>query len=767
MMQPLLIDDIASVRARILTSADRVGRDAELWRLVLRCARTAPFSFPWFTPFVAVITRDPQDIANAAEVIRRYIGKLDTMYFSTGLQFHFWCFAFPHAKWSLYFQWLCTLDAFDDAEAAEIAEQLIEYHFVNFLYGLRTKPEPECVDNQALSLALSATLLGHVFTQPPYTSRMATIIRDEGLRRLPGILGDMPSSGYSGEGSSYMDCVNGPAVALAVELLERITGESNLLHRPFTTNGATPYAVLQMVAREWMPGGLLLPWDNYGYQFGVRAPLAYAAHKTGETVFSDILHHEALWSYDIGTGWAYDDLPWTLIWWPHHEHTATSATPRSWFQAQVGGALVSDNRQLYAMQMWDASTPVVPTRAHVNPNAVVFNAYGLPLSADGSPTPGGASRFKFADTVRQVNFLTMGQIDEYNYGDGCGGAHSIVLVDGWEGLRNLTECPQIRQATADLAQQTVMCDVAPTYQERWPDISTMIRRTTLCAQRFFVIEDLCHASTPHTWTMRYVLRPSFVPTQWGVKIQTPEGVQLHLIPVQAVAQVHTEAVIGHPAKPDGASGIADFVHHGTTIHQITLAWMTTTRTRGDAILRFTAVADAAESFSTEEARARLSTSDVYVDMQLPPYMEADVAILKRWWYHTVVTKPPTAAWIQLPVGMTNPRLWLNAQEIDLTSHRCAAELIAPHVAIPDHLHDAHELDILICVDVPVSHYEGGGDGTIGFTGGVWWMHPVDAEEVVAVQWLNDTLHVQSTQRDYDVPYTLLEHEYPDDSIHHH
>jgi len=47
------------------------------------------------------------------------------------------------------------------------------------------------------------------------------------------------------------------------------------------------------------------------------------------------------------------------------------------------------------------------------------------------------------------------------------------------------------------------------------------------------------------------------------------------------------------------------------------------------------------------------------------------------------------------------------------------------------------------------------------------MHPVDAEEVVAVQWLNDTLHVQSTQRDYDVPYTLLEHEYPDDSIHHH
>ena len=47
---------------------------------------------------------------------------------------------------------------------------------------------------------------------------------EDGLRRLPVVIGDMPASGYSGEGSAYMDCVNGPAMPLAVELLERVTG---------------------------------------------------------------------------------------------------------------------------------------------------------------------------------------------------------------------------------------------------------------------------------------------------------------------------------------------------------------------------------------------------------------------------------------------------------------------------------------------------------------------------------------------------------------
>ena len=753
-MHPILIDDIDQLRQRMLAGEAHDGRLRELWTLVKGSAQSAPFDFPWFTPFVALMTRDPRDIANAAEVLRRYVGKLDSMYFSPGLQFHFWCFAFPHAKWCLYFQWLCTLGAFSDDEAQELAAQLIEYHFVNFLYGLRTKPEPECVDNQALSLALSTTLVGYMFAQAPYHSHMAQIMRDEGLRRLPGIIGDMPPSGYSGEGSSYMDCVNGPAIPLAIELLQRITGESGLLHRQLTPNGATPYSVLLMVAREWMPGGLLLPWDNYGYQFGVRAPLAYAARMTGEPLFADILQHECIWSYDIGTGWAYDDLVWTLIWWPEHIHTPHTPVARSWYEPDIGGALVSPARHYYAMQMWDDSTPVVPTRAHVNPNAVIFNGYGVPLSADGSPTPQGSARFRFADTVRRVNFFAMGQEDEYNYGDGCGGAHSIVLVDGWEGMRMHTDVPQHAATSADLSHQTIVCDVAPTYQERWPDILRMERRTTLCAERFFVIEDVCVATQVHQWTTRFVLRPAFVAHTHGAKIMTPEGVTLHLVPLDMLLTAQCETVQGHPAKPDGACGIVDFVSIGTQHHQLTLAWIATTRRRGAAIRQLAAVADSDDALTFAQAQRLLAQSTLMLDMRLPAHMEATVPTVKRWWYHTRVAKPQDAAWLQLPLGMMAPQLWLNGEVVDLTPWAISRELIAPQVPIPVALMDVPTLEIVLCVDVPISHYEGGGDGTIGLNGGLWWVHPHPEETLVSWHWQDDQLHIQSSTQVYVVPYPL-------------
>lgn len=751
-MHPILIDDIDQLRQRILASDAHDDRLRELWTLVKGSAQSAPFDFPWFTPFVALITRDPHDIANAAEVLRRYVGKLDSMYFSPGLQFHFWCFAFPHAKWCLYFQWLCTLGAFSDDEAQVLAAQLIEYHFVNFLYGLRTKPEPECVDNQALSLALSTTLVGYLFAQAPYHSAMAEIMRDEGLRRLPGIIGDMPPSGYSGEGSSYMDCVNGPAIPLAIELLQRITGQTDLLHRQLTPNGATPYSVLLMVAREWMPGGLLLPWDNYGYQFGVRAPLAYAARMTGEPLFADILQHECIWSYDIGTGWAYDDLVWTLIWWPDQLYTPDTPVSRSWYEPDIGGALVSTVRHYYAMQMWDDSTPVVPTRAHVNPNAVLFNGYGVPLSADGSPTPQGTPRFRFADTVRRVTFFTMGQEDEYNYGDGCGGAHSIMVVDGWEGLRMQTDAPQHATTSADLSHHTMVCDVAPTYQERWPDIVRMQRRTTLCADRFFIIEDVCVATQPHQWTTRFLLRPSFVAQPHGAKISTPEGVTLHLVPLLVDAPMHCESVTGHPAKPDAACGIVDFVTEGTRHHQLTLAWIATTRRRGAAIRQLAAVADDGDTLTLATARLLLAQSALRLDMRLPAHMEAAVPTVKRWWYHTSVAKPHDAAWLQLPLGMMNPQLWLDGVAIDLTPWAVSGELIAPHVPIPADRDAVDTLEIVLCVDVPISHYEGGGDGTIGLNGGLWWVHPCAEETVVSWQLQTDQVHIQSSERTYVVPY---------------
>ncbi|MBI4927501.1 MAG: hypothetical protein HY835_07035, partial [Anaerolineae bacterium] len=588
--QPLLIDDLDLLRRSILDLENQTSKKAQLWKSIKNSARSAPMNFPWFTPFVALITGEPTDIQNAARVIRTYISKLDPMSFGIGLQFHFWCFAFPHAKWSLYFQWLCTLHAFSPEEEEQIRQQLISYHFINFYYGLRTKPEPECVDNQTLSLAFSNAMVGYIFSQGDQPSEMAERMLRDGLRRLPEVIGDMPASGYSGEGSAYMDCVNGPAIAFSMELLGRITGSHNLLYQSLGKGAGAPINVLKMVAREWMPGGLLLPWDNYGYQLGVRAPLAYAANKTGQRLFSNILENDSIWSYDIGTGWAYDDLVWTLIWWPDHPKD-DSEPDRGWYEPEVGGAIVSQDQNLYLAQIWDESAPGIPTRSHANPNAVLLNGYRVPISADGAAVAGGSTRFSFPDTRRSVSFLTMGSQDEYNYGDGCGGAHSVVLVDGWEGLRRFTDGAQFNSPPAQPSPKTVMSDAAPFYRERYPDVVAVKRRSSLCCERFFVIEDLVQFTNTHQVTSRFLLRPELQPSSLGIKVRTPEGVTLQLVELLGGDRIITEDVPGFPAKPDGSCVLVDFTRQANQVQRLFIAFISQTLAQAEDLTGFKALAD--------------------------------------------------------------------------------------------------------------------------------------------------------------------------------
>ena len=55
--QPFLIDDIERLRRSILDLEQQDGKKAQLWKLLKSSARSAPMNFPWFTPFVALITQ--------------------------------------------------------------------------------------------------------------------------------------------------------------------------------------------------------------------------------------------------------------------------------------------------------------------------------------------------------------------------------------------------------------------------------------------------------------------------------------------------------------------------------------------------------------------------------------------------------------------------------------------------------------------------------------------------------------------------------------
>ena len=750
---PFLMDDIDTLRDQILNEKVS-GKKRELWELVRTSARNAPLDFGWFVPFVAVITREKTDIENARKIIFTYIDKLGPMEFCSGLQYHFWCFAFPHAKVCMYFQWLCTVGAFSGEEEEYIAERLISYHFTNFFYGMRTKPDPECVDNQTLSLCLSTTMVGYIFSQGKRPSKMAEIMLREGRRRLPIVIGDMPVSGYTGEGSSYMDCVNGAAIPLAVETLELITGERNLLFKAFGPSGAKPVNVLRMVAREFMPGGLLLPWDNYGYQFGVRSALAYGAGKTGEKLFFNVLEKECIWTYDIGIGWAYDDLVWTLCWWPDNE-AKDKDDGRNWFESMTGGTLVSGDCNNYLMQMWDESTPIIPTRAHVNPNAVLFNGYKVPISADGSPMPGKAHSFQFEDTWRTVGFLAINTESRYNYGDGCCGAHSGIIIDDNEGMRVYTDDTQFKSSGyTQEKEHSVWADVTPVYRENFEDAQVIYRKSSLHCDRFFIVEDYVRFENPHKITSRFLLRPEVKVMDGSVKVTTDEGVTLYLKNLLGGDEISVKDIENHPFKPDGRSQAVDFSQSGQEVRRLFLAFISNRIQEVEKICDVKVIGDKDSCYDYQQAITLLDETDCVVPVNLPAYMEAELPNYRTWWYKKTIHKEKGPAYIKLPVGMWKPRLYINGAAVKLERFEISQELLAPRVKIPPQFENETELTLVLKVDTPVGHYDGGGDGTVGMTGGMWLCYPAEEELVQEACWRDRKLFVKTNRRSYESAYIL-------------
>ena len=748
---PFYIPDLPGLREK-LARAERdnlpLGR---LWSGVRRRARFAPNDFPWFTPLVALVSGEESDIAPAREVIRSYARTMDVQPFGSGLQFHFWCFAFPHARWALYFQWLGSMGAWDADEERSLAEEFVSQAFTNFHFGMRTKPDPECVDNQTMSLCFCNALVGLLFKGAPLHSAVAERMYGEGLRRLPGMIGGMPSSGYSGEGSTYMDAVVGPAIPFLVELLEATQG-GDWFNRTLEPAGGSAAAICRMIAREWMPNGLVLPWDHYGYQLPMRSCVAYAAHKTGDPFYFDLLENHASYSHDGMVGWGFDDLIWTLVWWPGERPAAHARVFPSWAEPELGAALVSQDSQLYLMQMWDHSEPVYPSRSHVNPNSVVLSAYGVPLSVDGIPSA-TCDFFDYEDTYREVSYMDLSS-RRFNFGSGCAGAHSVLLVDGWEGMRAGSDYAQASLVAFD--ETSVTADVTPLYRERWPDAVTLRRRSSLVADRFWLIEDLAQFTEEHDVTARFWLRPSLVPSAGGVQIETAEGVRLNLLPLLGEDEGLVRLIEGYPDRLDGAALCADWTARGREVRWLWLAFPAAGRRVQEFIADgWTAAADTAGDLTPDEARALLGESTLHPPLTAPADMLMDVSPCERWWYRRTVTVPDAPAWwLRLPRQMDLPRLFVNGQEVDLAEHDPRQHLLAPEVQMPAGLRPGSRVEVMLYTEVSIAQYEAGGAGGTGFSGQPAILVPRPSPQPEA-SYREGRVRVRCGAETWDIPYKLL------------
>ncbi len=714
------LGDLGALRKKLERAETAPG---ELWGIVRRLARNSPENYPWLCPFAAVVTGEKDMVENARNAIRRYVKSFPELQLGMGVQFHFWCFSFPHARWMLYFMWLDELYGWEKEERRQLLDAFVEFQFVNFFYGMRTKPEPECEDNQTLSLCFSNALCGYLFGEDPDVGALARRMGEDGLRRLPALLTNLPPSGYSGEGSTYMDYVVGPATTLSLELLRLATGRDYFKE-------AEP--VLRMLRREWMPGLLLLPYDHYGYSYPSRSSIAYLAGRTNSGYCHELLNRAAALNIDHKLAWGFDDWVWTMVWQPDG---APGSGFEDWVAPDLGGAVVgSGTDELYLMQMWDPAS-AVPIRAQVNPNSLVLEAAGSPLLVDGVGTK-ECTRFQFDGAWVDRTGQNFGVIRSH-FGEGCAGSHSVLLVDNWEAMR--PDAGELGGTLIDFdaAAKTIAGDVTELYRRRWADTKKVARRSRLCFDRFWLIEDCASFGEPHTVAARWMLRPEQIPARRGVAIRTAEGVRLHLIPVLGPDAVRTEIVQGYPNRLEGYSLLADFEQHGADCRWLWLAF---------PVNEHAFVVDCSSDWAVATTRGGLNSDAVRLPFTRPAFMLGDMPVVSQWYYRKSISVPDGGEYVlQLPRGMINPSVRLNGKELDLRARIGSAKLLPLFVDIP-----SGKIEIEVGVEVPLE-----AEGDLGFRFGgpvrLLWKNALPEPEATLEQ---GVLHVKLGDESWTMPWEV-------------
>ncbi len=680
--------------------ANASGRMADVWRCIKRLAHTNPEGNPWFLPFVAAMEQDDEMIAAAKQAIRNYLdGARDAG--SSGYLFNIWCFAFPHCRWALWFDLLRQCGFYDTDEADRIAAEFLLIQFRDHHSGLLIKPYPECVDNQAASLALSSFVVGDIFANGPGGGNIARKMREEAAQRLEAMIGGMPKTGYSGEGSTYQGLIVAFAAPFLNEVLNRMHGRE-MFAEPLAPNGTSTQDILTMTMRLWMPGGLLLPWDDYGYQFGVRFPIAYLANKTRDTHCLHILEHAANWSRinSDSSGWGFDETIWTLVYWPADIAVPQDSSWTGWGNEELGATIVDPKGENYLMQMWD-ETGSMCCRAHVNPNSLILVHQGIPFSADGS---GGdkSPHLQYDGAVYERNFGA-GSFQHINLSRGCGGSHNAILVDGDEGLRPRSNYGQCRLVERSFNGPGIVGDVTNLYRNVYDDCRTVRRASRLVDNRFWVVEDFAAFSAEHSFTSRWWFRPNVSPANDGVDVATAEGALLQMRSLLAPTKVEITRVDGYPREPDGRSDRIDFaIHSSTEARWLWVLWPTM------ALETKEVLSDGwrAWPIDTRDNAAAEPTGETYaIHPGAFPWFQEDTPITSLWCFTRTINLDGLARpQLRLPRGLTErAQLQINGTDVDLS--KAIRSQLVPGILDCTPFADNGTLDLRLCIPFPIGHAE--------------------------------------------------------------
>ena len=534
---PLLMGgSLTALRAKLTREGSPL---AAWWRHFVTNARRDPEFFAPYTVLTALVTGDPADRELARQAFMRFVELQGEGMVSNEAQFHTHVLSAQLARWAIFYDWIADEGILSVEEDAAFRAYLLDYG-QQFSWQ-QTASRARSIDNQAVSNAFGAAVVGYLLGVRRGESPTARRVFRTGLDRLRYYLNHLPAGGYLGEGSTYQENVVLPVTLLASLFVKTVTGED--------TPGLRP--LLDLCANMVAPDGLMPPWDDYGFtQASVKSGLAYLARITGDPNPLAVMRAGDIWYRTALPAWELDDRLWTLVFWPDEEPSPAPARYPAWMTPEVGGALQSAGARLRLFQYWDECGGVPNSgRSQVNPNAISLELDGSPLLLDGrgdpEPDPIKAGD---AEMVAYVGQRTLEAVKEYAFscwgarisdedalqralGGNIGQSNSLVLDEEYWYVPH-TPCRGTGEALHHAGPlQVLRSEAAAYYRDRY-DVRSVCRSTLLAGARYLLVSDVVQADTPHTLTWQAFLRQEARLEEGRVHLETPERVQCEVIPLQ-------------------------------------------------------------------------------------------------------------------------------------------------------------------------------------------------------------------------------------------
>lgn len=707
---PFLIEELSLVRAKI---ENLPARWDCRWRRFLDEARREERSIPWYagdardTPLHAAFAFLITGEAEFAEIARRdFLWMLDRHEetLAVGSQDHdTWIYAAALARRAASLDWMWDRGVLDADEQERLADFFITEALKYSVVVLQHRV-PAHASNQGLAMALDCVITGWLFGIRRGNDGRAQHLLEFGLPHLLQQIALLPPGGYSGEGSTYIFMVADPLMALACATLEEISGEE-WFDREFWPSRNSAGEVLDLGPKLVPPSGLLPAWDQHGYHLRkAGAACAYVAHRTADPAAYRHFMSGPGWEFSGRFAWMCDDHVWQWIWMPdprdvQEQPPGVACYPASWAEPRVGGALLDTSEKLHLFQMWDVSCGR-PVRLHMNPNSLLLEAWGSPLTVDGNAT----EEFPLDQDPRmQYLHQYSARPRTLSWAAGSLGAHSVIWIDGdvahcatGGGYANLpAETPTgfLIERVDDGGFQLVSTDVAAFYRDAF-DVRSMIRSSALVDDSFWVVLDRIVADSAHEFTWQLVLRAGAVATDYGARLVTAEHVVLDVVNLDPVA-ADLHDIAGYPSLLEKRCHHLRKTQRGAEVEFLTvLIPQLARRELGDWTFGWlgTWADPVAATPPAEAAWNPVALDSVCSGAQ-------DVAL----WLRRTCEVPAALGTLLLELPRPHPiRLWIDGREVDVPpvdiSKDGEARLVAAFIDVSEALLEKSEIDITLRID---------------------------------------------------------------------